>query len=70
MDVGRLLNMVVNMVVRRAIGGAMNAGLRRLGGASKPRSTMTDAERAGADQAAASQKRMKDLAKITRRFWR
>ena len=70
MDVGRLLNMIVNMVLRRVIGGAMNAGMRRMGGAQKPRRDMTDAERAGADQAAASQKRMKDLAKISRRFWR
>ncbi len=70
MDIGRLLNMIVNMVLRRVIGGAMNAGMRRLSGPQKPRRAMTDAERAGADQAAASQKRMRDLAKISRRFWR
>lgn len=70
MDVGRLVTMVMNMVLRRVMSGAINAGMRRMGGPQKPRRDMTDAERASADQAAASQKRMKDLAKISRRFWR
>jgi hypothetical protein len=64
MDFGRLLQMVLNMVLRRSI----NTAIRHTAAKGKAPKDMTPAERDQARQARALAKRARQAARITRRL--
>ena len=65
MDFGRIVQMVINMLIRKAVSGGVNAALRQGGRKSAPVSP-EDAEQARAARHAA--KRARQALNITRRL--
>ncbi|MCZ8333606.1 MAG: hypothetical protein O9328_05030 [Rhodobacteraceae bacterium] len=71
MDWNRLLQGMGGRLLRQALGMAMKHGLDRIGGApAKEKSQMTEAERRHHAKSAETQKRVKDIMRVGRRFWR
>ena len=73
MDLGKLLQMIVNMVARRALRMGVNKGIdmavRKGGGAVGPKGAqMSGKERQAAQQARQAAKRARQAAAITRRL--
>ena len=71
MDWNRLLQGIGGRLLRQALGMAMKRGMDRIGGTrAKGKGQMTEAERRKHAQSAETQKRLNDLMRIGRRFWR
>ncbi|MBD1205778.1 MAG: hypothetical protein O9292_11865 [Rhodobacteraceae bacterium] len=71
MDWNRLLQGMGGRLLRQALGMAMKHGLDRIGGApAKDKGQMTEAERRHHAKSAETQKRVKDIMRVGRRFWR
>ncbi|OYU18772.1 MAG: hypothetical protein CFE34_08920 [Rhodobacteraceae bacterium PARR1] len=64
----RLIQMIINMVMRRGIDMAMNKGADLMVGRGKSPEEMTPEERMQAKQGRQAAKRMKQAMKIGRRF--
>lgn len=70
MDWNRLLQGMGGRLLRQALGIAMKHGVDRIGGGPKPKGEMTDAERRHHAKSAETQKRLQQMMRIGRRFWR
>lgn len=64
----RLIQMVINTVLRRFMNQVVNRGVDHFAGKGKPPAEMTEAERAQARSAKEAAKRAKDIAKMVRRI--
>lgn len=70
MDLNRLLQGVGGRLLRQLLGTAMKEGFNRMGKTRAGDPLSKDDSRRRAQQTNATQKRMNDLMKIGRRFWR
>ncbi len=71
MDLNRLLQGVGGRLLRQFLGKAMRGGMNRMGTGNGPDQGQSPEDaRRRAQQTKATQKRMNDLMKIGRRFWR
>jgi hypothetical protein len=70
MDWNRLLQGVGGRLLRQAIGVLMKEGINRMSGSGKPKRDMTPEERARHARSSESQKRLGQIMKVGRRFWR
>lgn len=70
MDLNRLLQGVGGRLLRQFLGKAMREGINRMGKSGGDPTLSKDDTRRRAQQTNATQKRMNDLMKIGRRFWR
>lgn len=70
MDWNRLLQGMGGRLLRQFLGTAMKHGLDRIGGPGKPKDQMTEAERQHHAKSAETQKRVKEVMRVGRRFWR
>ncbi len=70
MDLNRLLQGVGGRLLRQFLGKAMRQGINRMGKTGGDAPLSRDDARRRAQQTGATQKRMNDLMKIGRRFWR
>lgn len=70
LDWNRVLQGIGGRLLRQALGMAMKHGVDRIGGPPKPKGEMTETERHSHAKSAETQKRMKQLLRVGRRFWR
>lgn len=70
MDLNRLLQGVGGRLLRQFLGKAMREGINRMGKTNADPTLSKEDTRRRAQQTNATQKRMNDLMKIGRRFWR
>jgi len=70
MDWNRLLQGIGGRLFRQAIGLLMQKGVERMTGPEKPRHEMTQEEREAQRRAKETQKRLAQMMKVGRRFWR
>lgn len=70
MDWSKLLQGIGGRLLRQALGMAMKEGVKRIGGPAKPKGQMTQAERDHHARSAETQKRINQVMKVGRRFWR
>lgn len=70
MDLNRLLQGVGGRLLRQFLGKAMKEGINRMGKTSGDRGRPDPDARRRAQQTKHTQKRMSDLMKLGRRFWR
>lgn len=70
MDLNRLLQGMGGRLLRQLLGTAMKEGINRMGKTKGDEGMSKDDIRRRAQQTNATQKRMNDLMKIGRRFWR
>jgi hypothetical protein len=70
MDLNRILQMIINTVLRRAVNGAVNGGINYFSGRGKSAADMTPEEKAQAAKGQDIAKRAKQVAKLTRRIGR
>lgn len=70
MDLNRLINMIVNIFLRRAVNSGINKGMGLFAAKGKPAPQMTPQERQQAAKGRDLQKRARQAAKITRRLGR
>jgi len=70
MDLNRLLQGVGGRLLRQLLGAAVKKGINRMGNTPGDSGMTKHDARRRADQTNATQKRMNDLMKIGRRFWR
>lgn len=68
MDLGKLLQMLGNMVLRALMRAGLRWGTDRLAGRGKPADQMSPAERQAAKQTRKAIKRARQAARITRRL--
>lgn len=68
MDLGKIVQMILNMVLRRAVNFGINKGIDAVAGKGKPAAQMTPEERKAAATSRAAVKRARQAAKITRRL--
>jgi len=66
----RLLNMILNIFLRRVINTGINKGINHFAGKGKPAAQMTPQEREQAAKGQDLQKRARQAARITRRLGR
>jgi len=70
MDLNRLLQGVGGRLLRQLLGSAMKKGISRMGKSPNGTGLSKQDTHRRAQQTNATQKRMNDLMKIGRRFWR
>lgn len=70
MDWNRLLQGMGGRLLRQGIGMLMQKGIERMTGPGKPRNEMTREEREGERRARETQKRINQVMKVGRRFWK
>lgn len=70
MDWNRLIQGLGGRLLRQAIGILMKEGVKRIGGPQKPKGQMTQADREQQARSAETQKRVNQVIKVGRRFWR
>ncbi|MCZ8079544.1 MAG: hypothetical protein O9289_10210 [Rhodobacteraceae bacterium] len=70
MDLNRLLQGMGGRLLRQLLGTAVKKGLNRMGKSPGDAGMTKQDSRRRADQTKATQKRMNDLMKIGRRFWK
>ena len=71
MDLNKLLQGVGGRLLRQMLGSLMKQGIERMGRPpAKGRSPLSDVERQKQARGAETQKRLKDIMRIGRRFWR
>lgn len=68
MDLSRILNMVINTVVRRLVGRGVDAGINYVAGRGKPATDLTPEELEQAREARAAAKRARQAAGLMRRI--
>jgi hypothetical protein len=68
--IDRIVNMIVNQLLRRGVNTAINAGIKRASGKGKPAGQMTQADHAQGSTAREAAKRARQAARITRRLGR
>lgn len=68
MDLGKIVQMILNMVLRRAVNFGITKGIDAVAGKGKPAAQMTEAERKAAATSRAAVKRARQAARITRRL--
>jgi hypothetical protein len=65
MDFGRIIQMIINQLLRRAVNGGVNAAIRRVSRGTGPATPAEDDQALAAQQAA---KRARQAAKLTRKL--
>ena len=70
MDWNRLIQGIGGRLLRQAMGLLMKEGVKRIGGPQKPKGQMNPSEREQHARSAETQKRLQQVMKVGRRFWR
>ncbi len=70
MDLGRIVTMIVNIVMRRAVNAGINKGINHFAGKGKSDAPMTAAEKAQAAKGRDMTKRARQAARLTRKIGR
>lgn len=70
MDWNRLIQGLGGRLLQQAMGVLMKEGVKRMGGPQKPKYQMTQADREQQARTAETQKRLQQVMKVGRRFWR
>ncbi|KPP84607.1 MAG: hypothetical protein HLUCCO07_05775 [Rhodobacteraceae bacterium HLUCCO07] len=68
MNANQIINLVMRMFIRKAVGRGMNAGINRLAGKGKSREEMSPEERRKARQGKQSARRARQAMKMGRRI--
>lgn len=65
MDFGRIMQMIINQLLRRAVNGGVNAAMRQMSKRSGP---VSDADHEQTQAAKDASRRARQAAKLTRKF--